>query len=711
MAERPRDPRRSRERTIFHTGEPYAPDLDLDADVVILYGINETLAARIRSWAGQGFACHAMTGASWGDYQDYVHGRWDGSSHSDEIQTDRDGKHITHGEDVYYMHPSPTYVAYLADKALAALEAGSAAVHIAEPEYWADAGHSPAFRAEWQRRYGTPWVPPHESVDARYRASKLMCSVFGAAVEAVVRLALERATERSLEPRFYVSTHSLLNYAHWNLVAPETSLADLDDCDGFVAHVWTGSARSPCVYRGVRRERPFETSYLEYGTLLNLARASGHRMWLLVDPVEDDPDRSWQEYRLDWRDTVVAALLWPEVWRYHLMPWPERVLRGVYRISAPSVPGEPGASPGSVRVPIDEGHAAEILTVSAALTDMDQHAVEWDCGATGCGIVVSDTMMFQRLDPEASDADLGFFFGLALPLLNAGIPVQPVQLEFAPRPGYLRSYDVLFLTYEGQKPPSPECHTALRDWVHAGGVLVYVGDDTDPYDRVSEWWNTGDEAWSSPREHLFETLGLHPLAEPGLHRVRTGGVVYARTSPTAYARAVDGPERVIALAERAYRRRNMSLSTTGHIILRRGPYVIAVGLEAAAVADRRCLHGPFIDLLGLGLPVVRDVVIRAGDRRLLVDIERVEGPRDRVLCSASRVHNQQRVGRRFEFTACGPTGTAAVTRVRLSSRPRSVLVAGAKAGCTARWHPRSSTLLVEHPNSPIGQVVSIDLSG
>jgi hypothetical protein len=47
------------------------------------------------------------------------------------------------------------------------------------------------------------------------------------------------------------------------IVSPESSLAQRDGCDGYIAQVWTGTARTPNVYRGIRKERTFETAYLE----------------------------------------------------------------------------------------------------------------------------------------------------------------------------------------------------------------------------------------------------------------------------------------------------------------------------------------------------------------------------------------------------------------------------------------------------------------
>ena len=66
----------------------------------------------------------------------------------------------------------------------------------------------------------------------------------------------------------------------------------------------------------------------------------------------------------------------------------------------------------------------------------------------------------------------------------------------------------MLLTYEGQKPPKPEFHAALAKWVRDGGALVVVDDDSDPYNAVREWWNTAPHSYKTPRQHLFEALGI-----------------------------------------------------------------------------------------------------------------------------------------------------------------------------------------------------------
>ena len=247
-------------------------------------------------------------------------------------------------------------------------------------------------------------------------------------------------------------THSLINYAHWSIVSPESSLLQVG-ADGFIAQVWTGTAREPNIYEGKKKERTFETAFLEYGAMMNVVRASGATVWFLNDPIEDNPDYSWANYKRNWESTLTASLLWPQVWRFEVMPWPERIFHGKYPTldRADRTPGVPVA-----KESLPRAYGTELMTVINALNDMNQPDTHWQCGTQGVGVVVSDTMMFQRGGPSPSDANLGSFYGLALPLLKRGLPVEPVQLENAPLPGALAPYKVLLMTYEGMKPQSAE---------------------------------------------------------------------------------------------------------------------------------------------------------------------------------------------------------------------------------------------------------------
>ncbi len=319
------------ERLSFQTFAPYNPRIHLNADVAMVYGIGSNLPQRIETWRKQGYRIHVMTGVSWGEYQDYLFGRFDGKNHEDEAQTDRNGKKLQHGNstDVFYMSPGTDYGRYLTVGVQRALEAGAEAIHLEEPEYWVAAGYSENFKREWASYYKEPWQPPHSSPDAQYRASKLKYFLYRRALADVFAFVKDWGKRHGKTIPCYVPTHSLINYAHWRIVSPESSLIDVG-CDGYIAQVWTGTSRTPNVYRGTLKERTFETAFLEYGSMQNLVRASGRRVWYLNDPIEDDPDHSWEDYRRNWENTLTASLLQPEVWRYEIMPWPDRIFQRPY---------------------------------------------------------------------------------------------------------------------------------------------------------------------------------------------------------------------------------------------------------------------------------------------------------------------------------------------------------------------------------------------
>ena len=66
-------------------------------DLVMVYGLDDTTPQRIARWRDAGYRVHLMTGISWGAYQDYLDGRWDGSDHWADAQTSGDGSPILHG--------------------------------------------------------------------------------------------------------------------------------------------------------------------------------------------------------------------------------------------------------------------------------------------------------------------------------------------------------------------------------------------------------------------------------------------------------------------------------------------------------------------------------------------------------------------------------------------------------------------------------------
>jgi hypothetical protein len=415
------------------------------------------------------------------------------------------------------------------------------------------------------------------------------------------------------------------------------------------------------------RSRTFETAFLEYGAMQNLVRTTGRSVWYLNDPIEDNPNHDWTDYRSNWESTLAASLFQPDVSKFEVAPWPERVFGGRY----------PRSAKPEDRQPIPPSYATELQTVFNALNDMKQSRVEWDCGTTGIGVLVSDSLMFQRGQPTPSDPYLGNVYGLAMPLLKHGLPVTPVQLENAGIAHYLDGFRILLLSYDGQKPLSPEVHAPLADWVKRGGVLIFCDQDADPYLKVREWWNSDGKNYTTPREHLFELLGLDKSVPVGqFNRVGKGGLIWLRERPVEFSLNAQGAARVVTAAELAAKNIGLKWRDTNYLLLRRGKYIIAAGLDESTEGDPGTLHGRFVNLFDSELCVQNRVSIDPGSRRFLLDLDAAHTSRPHLLASACKALLKQQTRNQISFIVEGVGETPAIVLLESSKAPQAVTLDG-----------------------------------
>lgn len=653
-------PDKDMEFTSFQTGAAYDPRMHIPAEVAMVYGINSDLPKKIEGWRKAGYTVQLMTGVAWGEYKDYLYGQWDGKNHWDEAQKDRHGEIIGHGVDVPYMAPSITYGLYLADGVKRAIDLGIDTIFLEEPEFWVRAGYSDSFKREWQSYYKEPWQAPHSSPESQYRASKLKYFLYRRALQQVFSEAQKYGKTKGMNVRCFVPTHSMINYAQWGIVSPEHSLAQLEGCDGYIGQVWTGTARTPNLYRGDLKERTFETAFLEYGVLSNLVKGTGRRMIYLNDPVEDQ-GRDWADYQMNWENTLVASLLWPEVFHYEVAPWPERPFTFQY----PAKAGQPESRG------ISQEYATELLSVFHALGNMKQSKVKWESGMQGVGVLVSDTLMFQRFEPFTGDPHLSCFFGQAIPLIKAGVAAQPVQLENVKLKDYLKPFKLLLLSYEGQKPPSAELHAPIVEWVKAGGALMILDAGTDPANKVREWWNTDGQSYATPMDHLLELLGLPAGCPDKLQKVEKGYVLIRRKNPSVLASERDGAAEILTLAKKAFSQLRRRWDAKPAFVLRRGPYVIAAALDDVDKPAQLQLKGRFVDLFDERLPIIDGASLKPGDRRLLVDLDRASKAPGLIAC-AGKCGDVQKLGGKMQMQVQGPVNTKGAVVLRVPARPSKV---------------------------------------
>ena len=681
-------------KTTFQTSSPWKRSIDVRADAVMVYGTESTLNERVESWRKKGYITHFMTGIAWGGYKDYFYGKWDGKIHPDEVQMDMKNDSIMHGPMSPYIVPSMNYLKYFKETQIKpVIDAGISEIFLEEPEFWAYAGYSEAFKREWEAYYGFPWRAQHLSAENTYLSNKLKYHLYYRALDEAFAYAKEYGKQKGMDVKCYVPTHSLINYSMWHIVSPEASLASMKHCDGYIAQVWTGTSRVPNYFNGKRGERVFETAFLEYGCMKSMTRPTGRKMFFLTDPIEDRKV-DWEDYKRNYQATFTAQLLYPQIADYEIMPWPNRIYEGLYRKSANS----------EEKATIPRFYSTQMQVMVNTLNPMpiSDNKVS---GSQGISVLMANSLMFQRsLEPVEGyeDPQLSNFFGLTLPLLKRGVPVSITHLENVGYVDTWKDVKVLLMTYSNMKPLDPKVHEHLAEWVKQGGIIVYCGRDNDVYQNVLEWWNQNGNTYTAPSQHLFGKMGMPEKAEDGVYAYGKGKVYVVRQDPKEFAMNEGGDAALLKQVESAYGQ----LEYKNHFYLERGPYVMAAVLDENAVSNEPLqLNGHFIDLFDPKLPCMDVVKVNPGEQTFLFDIDAVkDAKRPQVLAAASRQYDEVVGKKSYAFVAKSPANTDNVMRILLPKKPKDVKVS---VDYQSEWDAETRTLLLQFENLPEGVKVEL----
>ena len=687
-------------KTTFQTGSHWKTTIDVRSDAVMVYGTGSrpqmTFKERVESWQKHGYTTHFMTGIAWGGYSDYFNGKWDGKPHMDEGQKDAKGDTILHNPGTPYIVPTLNYLKFFKETQIKpVIDAGIQEIFLEEPEFWAYAGYSESFKREWQAYYGFPWRAQHLSAENTYLSNKLKYHLYYRALDEAFTYAKEYGREKDMNIRCYVPTHSLINYSIWHIVSPEASLASMKNCDGYIAQVWTGTSRVPNYFNGKRKERVFETAFLEYGSMESMTRPTGRKMFFLTDPIED-AKKDWADYKQNYQATFTAQLLYPQIADYEVMPWPARIYEGLYRVSANSEE--------KARIPRFYSTQMQIMVNTLNSMPLSENKIS---GSQGISVLMANSLMFQRsLEPVEGyeDPQLSNFFGLALPLLKRGVPVSITHLENTGYSDTWKDVKVLLMTYSNMKPLDPKAHQDLADWVKKGGIIIYCGRDNDPYQRVLEWWNQDGNNYTAPSQHLFQLMQMPEKAEEDVYRYGKGRIYVVRQDPKEFVMQEKGDQSLLSVIEKAYGK----LEYKNHFYLERGPYTLAAVVDENAVSSEPLqLNGNYIDLFDPKLPCLKQKTVNPGEQAFLFDINAVKKRnRPQVLASASRQSDESIGKRTYSFIAKSPAETDNVMRILLPKSPKGITVSSNQF--TSEWDERTHTLLLQFENNPEGVHIKIE---
>lgn len=697
-------------KTTFQSSREWRPTIDNRADAVMVYGTGGNpsdksrkipFEERVKSWRDKGYITHFMTGIAWGEYQDYFTGKWDGKMHLDEGQVDMKGDTIWHGHMVPYIVPTENYLKYIKEMHVKrVIDAGIDAIFMEEPEFWARAGYSESFKKEWKKYYGFDWRPQHESPENTYLANKLKYALYLHALNEVFTYAKSYGRTKGMDVKCYVPTHSLINYSQWMIVSPEASLASLTCVDGYIAQVWTGTSREPNYFNGIEKERVFETAFLEYGAMESMTSPTGRKMFFLTDPIEDWP-RDWADYKKNYQATFTAQLLYPNIADYEVMPWPERIYEGLYKTSPNSDQKEK----------IPRHYSTQMQVMINSLNSMPKSSTKLS-GSAGISVLLANSLMFQRFPTHAEyeDPQLANFYGLALPFLKRGVPIKTVHLENLAAKNALLETKVLLMSYANMKPLAPEAHQHLSDWVKNGGILVYIGTDLDPFQKVQEWWNTKDNHYERPSDHLFEKMEVAKMAKEGKYTYGSGFLYIVRSDPKEFVIKPDNSQKILSIVKELYDHSGKSekLKFKNYFTLTRGNYDLIAVLDESVTNEPYQVKGNLVDLFDPKLPIVTSRSIQPNEQCFFVNIDHIKNKKQpQVLASASRIYDEKIAQRQYAFTAKSPVNTTNISRILLPSKPKSILVGQKEMFSDNNWDVKTKTYLLGFENNPEGVEVTI----
>jgi hypothetical protein len=113
---------------------------------------------------------------------------------------------------------------------------------------------------------------------------------------------------------------------------------------------------------------------------------------------------------------------------------------------------------------------------------------------------------------------------------------------------------------------------------------------------------------------------------------------------------------------------------TNYLLLRRGPYLLAAGMDESVESQPHSLHGEFVNLFDAELRVQNDVAITPGSRAFLMDLATARTGRTHLLAAACRALPQTQTPDQINYTVEGVAKTPAIMLLEASASPKSVML-------------------------------------
>ncbi len=167
-----------------------------------------------------------------------------------------------------------------------------------------------------------------------------------------------------------------------------------------------------------------------------------------------------------------------------------------------------------------------------------------------------------------------------------------------------------------------------------------------------------------------------PLRRTSSFRSSKGGLIWLRERPADLTTSAQGADQVVAMAKLAAEKIGLKWRETNYLLLRRGPYIIAAGLDESIPGEPKVLHGRFVNLFDSELRVLENVTLAPGSRYFLRDLNATKGGKLQLLASACKVLPVGGDDKTISYAVESVAGTPAVLLFQTSQAPKSITLDG-----------------------------------
>ncbi|MCL2119836.1 MAG: hypothetical protein FWH27_15575, partial [Planctomycetaceae bacterium] len=214
------------------------------------------------------------------------------------------------------------------------------------------------------------------------------------------------------------------------------------------------------------------------------------------------------------------------------------------------------------------------------------------------------------------------------------------------------------------------------------------------------------KSYSSPSEHLFESLGVAPNPGEGVFDVGNGKLFVQRKHPAYYTRGKQQSDDYRALIRAACTEAGLEFAERNHFLLRRGPYLIGAVLRESVSDVPLVLKGRFIDLFEPDLAVKNEVRLAPDQHFWLIDMDHIAATAPAALAASGRIENWNVADGGVQFQLETPTRIANAVRILLDAKPSAVRIDGEMSDAW-QWDEASRTLLIRHQGNPKGTQITV----